>query len=270
VFQSYSGTNLFNKIVDYSYSPTANASEYYTYEMFGSEQETNILAAASFALREHPAGLSGHNFYFHTHIPPDKKGAFMEDGVVYLDQRCKDAKTGTTHELGHLVQYLRNGSQGSFVNYEDIGEDNNCESTDTGHEIDSREWQTAAATEGNAHFYVAATWNDETESDCEFRGVDCQGGNTFQVDWLDQCPTPLGNRGNELDWLRFWWDLYQDQNLNLSVSTIYSIWDEANPHNWTAPYVYKRLRDAAANNGVSNSSWDTWGAYNGVDHGIWP
>ena len=265
VFQSYSGENLYPKTVDASYTPTANATELYTWELIGEEHPANILAAASFALREHPAGLSRHNFFFYAHTLNDV-GAYTDlDGTVYLDQTCKDNKTGSTHELGHVVQYLRNGSQTAVANYDDMGY-LNCTSIDHPHLINSREWQTAAATEGNAHFYAAITWNDNTESDCEYRYDDCQGGADYQVDWLDQCEGSLTNKGNEFDRLRFWWDLHRSSSV--SVQTIYTIWDEANPHNWTAPYVYKRLRDAAAANGITNTVWDNWGSDNGVDHGI--
>ncbi|NLH50379.1 MAG: hypothetical protein GX444_17500 [Myxococcales bacterium] len=270
VFQSYSGENLHQQTVDWEYAPTVGTTKLYTYEIINQEHETNVLAAASFALSEHPAGLSGKNFYLHTQIPPDENGAYMaSDGTIFLDQTCKDAKTGTTHELGHLVGLRRNGNQGGYKNYGDTGDDN-CTSLATDHRLNSREWQSAAVNEGLAHFYTTVTWNDGTENDCEFRDKDCQGGSDYQVDWLNQCNPPLGSRGNEFDWLRFWWDLHH--SASISVQTIFSIWNDANPDTWSGLeyYVYKYLRNAAAANGITNAVWDYWGGINGVDHGIWP
>jgi hypothetical protein len=272
VYTGSSGSTLHQQTVDWDYDPPlVPGTAFYVYEIINQEHETNVLAAASFAVREHPAGISSNNFYFHTHTPGDV-GAYFDGvlGRVYLDQIAKDAKTGTTHELGHYIGWKRDSNQAAECDYGDTGEgDPDCDSTSTGHYIDSREWQTAAAYEGLAHFYAAATWNDESESDCEFRGEDCEGGTTgHQVDWLDQCDGNLTNKGNELDWLRFWWDLHTD--LDASVADIFLIWGDANPHNWDSSQVFARLRQHAPSHGISTGNFEAWGATNGNNHGVWP
>jgi hypothetical protein len=267
VYTGWQGTTHHQQTVDTAYHPTANATEYYLYEIINAEHETNVLAAASYAVAKNPAGISNRDdFVFHNHTEDDEHvGAHTHsDGIVVLDPYAKNRKTGTTHELGHVVGYMRNGNQLGFGNYSDVG-GGQCTSTDEGHEAYSREWQTAAAVEGIAHFYAALTWNDDTDDDCEYRGSDCVHDGYLPIDWLSHCPTPRDNRGNEWDWLRFWWDLHTLEGV--SVTDIFDIWNGANPEDWTAPCVYSRLGNAAVFQGISTETWDYWGDWHGVNHG---
>jgi hypothetical protein len=99
----------------------------------------------------------------------------------------------------------------------------------------------------------------------------CGGGLTILVDRLSHCngePKDLQNKGNEFDWLRFWWDLHTD--LDASVADIFLIWADANPHNWDSSQVFARLRQHAPSHGISTGNFEAWGATNGNNHGVWP
>ena len=85
----------------------------------------------------------------------------------------------------------------------------------------------------------------------------------------DWCTGTLTNRGTEWDWLRFLWDL--DTDAGVSTTTIFDIYDSANPNSWNATgdgtgsaYPATRLRDAANTAGVL-TEWDAWDSYNGVE-----
>jgi hypothetical protein len=54
-----------------------------------------------------------------------------------------------------------------------------------------------------------------------------------------------------------------------SVTDIFDTWNGANHDDWTSPYVYSRLRNAAVFQGISNETWDYWGDWHGVNHGDW-
>lgn len=227
----------------------------------------NILAAASYALRRRPAGLSNHNFYFYALDCPSG-GSCHSDGYIYLDMpdanRGRNSKQTITHEMGHLIGWKKDGDQSpSGHSYADIG-CITCTSANDDHLIDSREWQRDAAKEGIAHFYGATAWNNKAENDCQWRGFDC----AYHHDFLHiVCLGTDEDRGVEGDWLTFWWDVHR--TFPLSVADIFDIWGAAAPHDWVDSSVYKRLREAADDFGLDLDYWDDWGRYNGVDEGTW-
>ncbi|MDP8222791.1 MAG: hypothetical protein P9L99_05475 [Candidatus Lernaella stagnicola] len=259
--------------VDWAFVPSFNGTAQYTYEIINNVHETNILAAASYAVDQRRAGLSEHNFYFYTQDCPSG-GSCMSNGRIFLDAPYKDglpedkgrnSKFTIIHELGHLIGWKRDGDQSAVCNYGDQGE-NNCLSIDHPHHMDSREYQTAAAVEGNAHFYAAAIWNDKYDNDCRYKDYDCESPGIL-ANKLGGCDGTHDNRGVEWDWLNFWWDMHS--KAGLSVSDIFDIWDGANPHDWVASSVYKRLRDAALDEGVYKLVWVYWAGRNGVTEGTW-
>ena len=119
------------------------------------------------------------------------------------------------------------------------------------HELISKEWQSAAIIEGWAHFYAAAVFNDAADNDCGFvyykeqafgdpgdngiglshqnvsgnTAISCENGLSHLVaedalhqlvdayDYMgDYCEGTLARRATEFDWLRFWWDFYQEES----------------------------------------------------------
>ena len=41
---------------------------------------------------------------------------------------------------------------------------------------------------------------------------------------------PLTNRGSEYDWMRYFWDMHTDQDVD--IHTLIKLDDNANPHDW--------------------------------------
>lgn len=133
--------------------------------------------------------------------------------------------------------------------------DPNCDGDpgDTvGHSQLSKEYQSAAATEGFADFYSAWLWNRKTESDCVYdrhydsdfdldgnldnqftnRWVNCEGDPflydtvpgaapfNMNRDWMESvmnnttvCNGISTNRSTQYDWLRYWWDMLTDEGI---------------------------------------------------------
>lgn len=207
------------------------------------------------------------------------------------------------HELGHAISKKADGSGSTNVDYDadlecDIGFDCCTPAYDASmHKMNSKEYQSAAAVEGIAHFYSAVAYNEDvTQTNCEMEkhyqldwdadGVEddgfsfsCEGapvsglGLSAHDYFGDKCAfVHTANRGTEYDQARMWWDLRTDEGF--SVSTIMAIWDAANPHSWNATgdgsgtgYPADRLHDAAFTVGGSSmqTDFDTWASLNGAD-----
>lgn len=191
------------------------------------------------------------------------------------------------HELGHQLAYRKNGDNGPSKSYDAAW--NNCfTDNEQKHEAVSKEYQSAAASEGFAHYYAAVSFNDTAQSDCGFayykstdwnlddnldpQWVSCEGGPMTGVDGHDYlgdwCTGTLTNRATEWDWLRFLWDLDTDEGV--TTEQIFEIWAGAYPHTWVAygdatgsGYPASRLRDAADARGLL-TAWDAWDNENGV------
>ena len=228
---------------------------------------------ASYALRRKPAGLTAEwfKFYRETCSGDGLGGACFKNGAIYIDDEesiAQNNKTGITHEMGHAVAFKSNNYQSANFSYSDQGAtgDTLCYSPPNYHLKHSREWQSAAVNEGIAHFYAASVWNMKNDPACSnndeccyYRTDNCEN----LYDWLHDCVGPYTNKGVEFDWLRFWWDVYED--MNQTVADIFKIWDEANPEDWTQSTVYSSLRTSAIQNGLSENTWDIYAFVNGVD-----
>jgi hypothetical protein len=216
-----------------------------------------------------------------------------DDGELYLDSLPN--KFQIAHEIGHFVGYARDGYNTPALDYD--APPNTCYGSYFYHTFNEKEYQSAAAVEGWAHFYAAMVWNKTTESTCWFKGVNevdwdydydkdgrrfnCELGPKEEPpdpnppgmpdnsDYLgDICDAPLDNRGTPYDWLRFWWDLTTDQDV--PFASCLDIYDWADPRNWRENDMEvwidkpsKRLRDAADDLGYLDE-WDNEDNFNGV------
>src|SRR5690606_11383649 len=93
-------------------------------------------------------------------------GSCERGGDIHLSENGADRRFVVVHELGHALEHFATGG-GSIKKYGSSTA--GCE-TDPGrsHEMNSREWQSAAIGEGWAHFYAAVAFNYIGESDCGF------------------------------------------------------------------------------------------------------
>lgn len=271
-----------------NYSPTSSTTV--TFDTSVADQ-WNIAAAAGWAMYRRAAGLSGENFDMYTETCPSGSGSCRSGNAIYLGSPA-DSKYVINHEFGHLVAYRKNGNAAASSSYAAVV--NSCFTNDTAvpsttHEANSKEYQSAAANEGYGHYYAAVAFNQTDQSDCAFAyykstdwdldafnddiWVSCEAGPIPGVDGGDYlgdwCTGTLTNRGTEWDWLRFLWDL--DTDAGASTTTIFDIYNTANPNSWNATgdstgsaYPATRLRAAANTEGVL-TEWDTWDNYNGVE-----
>lgn len=244
----------------------------------------NIAAAAGYTQYRRRGGLTGETYILYDE-ECDGGGSCNDGGEIYLSPDVGAVrKYVIAHEMGHaLAAELENGTYANFDYTASLG---GCYTVATrDHEINSKEYQSAAANEGFAHFYSAVVFNDDTETDCHVeyyktvdwdldgtvddQTTDCESGPVNGADYLgDSCIGTITNRGVEYDWLRFWWDLTTDEGVYFTDCG--HIWDRANPWSWNATgdstglnYPATRLRDAADTEGFL-TEWDAKDNFNGV------
>ncbi|MCB9670167.1 MAG: hypothetical protein H6736_17480 [Alphaproteobacteria bacterium] len=260
----------------------------------------NLLQGAmTWAILRRNAGIGSSTFRAFTTACPLVGGSCYKANfdALFTDSTSKFV---FAHELGHQIGAMRNAANGSpqstASNYE--APTAVCGPV-AGHVMDTKEYQSAAANEGFAHYYAAVSWNLTNQTDCRFgyykpvdfnhdgtsdpgSNLNCEGGPALTTppggsppapvaagDYLaDQCATPYGNRGTEYDWLRFWWDI--DTDGGLSTTDIADIWDLADPYAWrptdsgTAPLPRLEIQQAFTDAGFQQA-WTSWAPYNGVD-----
>ncbi len=273
----------------------------------------NIANAVGHAMYRHSGGLSGETFEFFDQGNPDdgKTGYDRDNDRVYIESFSSNRKYIIVHEFGHILAARANWCGSSSccaepscaANHDYYADPDNCYTVATkNHELHSKELQSSAVWEGISHFYAAVAFNETSESDCVFvyykvidwnlnedpadlqenagSPVSCESGPTIapNPDYLGSyCTGILDNRGTEYDWLRFWWDLTSKENV--SVATIYDIWDGAESDDWNATGEMScqarspdaacaddpatRLFNSAASLGYE-SEWVSWDVYNGV------
>jgi hypothetical protein len=119
------------------------------------------------------------------------------------------------------------------------------------------------------------------QTNCE--GVPDTGLESYVTakDWLEDlvnasdpagCTGTLVNRSTQYDWLRFWWDMYTDQDI--APRDLADIYDDMNPQSWDEdgstgttdddPIVRLEVSCDASHNDVV-SAWDTEKNH-GMDH----
>jgi hypothetical protein len=248
--------------------------------------------------------------------------------AVYIDPAEDEAalKYVIAHELAHELQHWAlvptpSADPQDWMYDSDYGAVSSlpeCNDNGSSHNVDSFEYQSAAITEGMAHYVAAVAFNNTNETNCRFKPNDfitwdpgqgsqnlefsCEGwddvamtGDDGGVEWyaygvpghnffdwdppdIDDDPcmdnTTTSNRGIELDWLRFFWDL--DHAEGLETADIIGGWSAAEPAGgtlvdpWNADDVgdandAPRVRLNAAFDGLGfDTEWDSKAVYNGV------
>ncbi|MCK6528166.1 hypothetical protein L6R50_11620 [Myxococcota bacterium] len=172
--------------------------------------------------------------------------------TVYISPATADYKWTIVHEMGHALSVKADQRLPFAIFYE--ADPGICADAGPGsHFIISKEFQSAAASEGFAHLYAAITFNNEGESDCRMErsySVDwdrsgppsdgpqfsCTGSPDADAPSVDEknylqdwCDGSTYVRGTEYDWLRFFWG---EIPATLDFDSLVEIWDLADPHHW--------------------------------------
>lgn len=254
----------------------------------------NTAAAAGWALHRRNGGLSGVSLdFFVDDSTPSCSQSCSSGGDVWLNSGGSDARYIIVHEMGHALGYWRDEQNPVSPDY---GADEGvCFSNALNvHEMNQKEFTSAAASEGWAHFYAAVAFNDSSDTSCGFvyykpqdynlntvvetaanTYLDCDIGptspNVADFAYMETyCDGTFENRGVELDWLRFWWDFYTETTV--TFTTCADIFDGANPKNWNDTDAGTLFDDPFFRLAVSadNEGWGTefldHAADNGVDH----
>jgi hypothetical protein len=255
------------------------------------------------------------------------------DLAVYIDPTTDDAalKSVIAHELAHELQHWALVPTPSSdpqdwmysSDYDADSDANGCNDQGSGHNFNSFEYQSAAITEGMAHYVAAVAFNNTDQADCRFipnsfvtwdpglaptgEEFSCEGwdpvleeGDDGGAEWIyydvpghnhfdwDPPTDPIGlppyvecadntttsNRGIELDWLRFFWDL--DHAEGLETSDVIGAWTAAEPAGGTLVDPWNANDDGDANDAPRvrlnagfdglgfDTEWDNKAVYNGV------
>lgn len=223
------------------------------------ERHWRILAAAAFAQYRERGGLSGRTYFIYDEACPFAGGSCSLDGSVWLDPAGSEPynrhKYGIVHELGHAMLYQTGAGQW-FVDF--LAPTGVCDAgraDDEGWREHSKEYQSAAASEGYANFYAALVFNDILDSDCRMeeiyspnwdndpatpadRAFNCTGDPdpmdqpTSATDYLGtMCDAPTLAMGTALDWQRFLWDASKGPD-SLAFVDLVDIWVGSTPSTW--------------------------------------
>lgn len=154
--------------------------------------------------------------------------------VVNIDDTTEDKfrqKFLVAHEVGHALEESYQFDTFGTTTYL-YGDDDPpaggaaCDSAGEQHALTSLERTSAAIMEGFAHFLASDAYNDHNDSTGRFtyykdalgfpRDIALEGEPAFNMaePWKSNrfaqrvCAPAAGNKGTELDWLRFFWDLH--------------------------------------------------------------
>lgn len=258
-----------------SWTPVAGVTNI---ETVNAHRAWNMTAAMSWALYRRNYGVSGETFIAHTDdVSPcsANAAACQSGGEMWFDNTSSliGYRYVMVHELGHLLAYKFDGHNSSNKDYGAAAP--TCTEFGggtSGHAMSTKEHTSAAAVEGFGHYYAAVAFNNTSESDCAFMynktqdfdrtdaaasdfsppdSISCEGSPVWNLalvdarDYVgDMCTGTLTHRGNELDFLRFFWDLETDEGL--SFSQVAELVDRADPRSWNAIGV----------NGDPDNVWD--------------
>ncbi len=267
---------LYGVVLDSALVPTGGTVSYVT----PVRPHWNVAAVWGWALWKNPAGLVGEVL---TGVVNAAPSGYIGGGAAYLSQADgrvhynddlnewpTDDKYIIAHELGHLIAFAKTNGAGWVKSY-DADPEGCFTNPDRDHEANSKEHQSAAITEGIAHYYAAIAFNDRGDADCWFRyyktidynydpadGIDFEDSYlagwqaqpnpsvSCQDHWEDtlhtacwargvaQSLTPTARgRGIEWDWLQFFWDLDQ---AGFDPAEVFQVFADANPHDWAAEW----------------------------------
>lgn len=245
----------------------------YAYDI-GPSNSVNVIYAASFALQRRAVGASGETFVFIMDECPAAAGTSCyshSSEQIYIVSGQAVKKFIVLHELGHNLADVATGFA-HWVN-DDSADVDRCTSayTNSGHKMNSKEYNSIAITEGIAHFYAAIVTNYDTSqtSDCDMEkhynpdwdangitngaedtpifscdvgftagGFTVVGNNYIHRQdsalYTDVCVSTgqSNNRATEYDWLRHFWTLRTYQQF--SGAEIFEIFAAASPDTWEA------------------------------------
>lgn len=251
VFNNQDDRALWSSLALNDWSPTASGDV--AIQTANQHDAWNVLAAASHAMWRRNGAMTNKTYDFHTEYDldganadpcGDGDGSCHRYGDVHLSSVGVNKRFIIVHEMGHALGYFAAGAASAPTEY-DLDPDNcfSGEPTGDSHEMNSKEWQSAAIVEGWAHFYAAVAFNVTTELDCGFvyyksqdydvdslvesptgHTFSCEAGPSFSCpgcvdakDYLgDMCDAPRADRATEMDWLRFWWDFLSEESATVS------------------------------------------------------
>jgi len=229
-------------------------------------RESSALAAATQAIFQNRAGLSGKTFKIHTGANDNYHSTY--DGKIRLTVDGSRRKFTTVHEMGHSLLFRKLDS--NFGPYDASHQTAAPCHTSPGfsHAMTSKEFAIAAFHEGFANFYAVQTWNNHNEQHAVYARLgqvfDAEGGGI----WMRyNCAGPYPGFGNEWDWMRFFWDFHTNPSpAGAPFDDIVGIIALAPPLSETN--VYSRLVSAAGNfnNGVWSYAFIYQADMNGINY----
>ena len=280
---------------DSAYRPSAGTTETIVTPNYA---QWRIAAAAGYSQYRRRAGLNGKTYILYDEAYQGQTGVPAIHNRIYIGPTATDRKFVIVHEMGHSLARFKNGGAQPVTNY--ASSEGDCESEgDWG--MNSKEYQSAAATEGFAEFYAAVIWNNDSQTNCWFYSanetdwdldgeedgnvLNCEFGPVDGIsppitlsptvdgtDYLgDMCDGSLDNRATAYDWLRFWWDYTTNYDTYFTDCAV--IWNLADPNTWTGgancvglTCPYDRLYGAAlVHSGSSGSDFEDCAELNGTE-----
>ena len=265
---SASNPTNFGWTADSSFNPSPKARESTTFtwptDPGGNytKKVSNVIAAASFSLYRRWGGLKGKTFVAYREPCNADGGSCLKADpngglAIFLSHKGGTKnKFQISHEIGHLLaakanQNGRTKTSGYGLDHRTNSKASECAdgSRSYSHHFYSEEYASSAANEGLAHFYAAAIWNWPKKKDCSWYSyydgstLSCEDGTKYLINTCHKGKKPKLHSGNELDWMRFWWDVHSD--CDIGFASIMEIWDRSNPHKWRDGKVYRKLKRAA-------------------------
>jgi hypothetical protein len=200
---------------------------------------------------------------------------------VSLNFNDDEKKWDVSHEVGHWVEFNEVVTHTAMAYNNGLAGPPPLCANGAGHTTTSREWSSAAQTEGFASFWAASAFNDETQTSCRtfFSGgsVDCEGSATHATAYMEtQCNdgSSQAGHGNETDWQKLFWDLVKPlagttqatmrQVLDFAIAA-----DAPSGTNWSTSNHYTLFNtasNAASTPDHVETRWDTFSVSNGIDH----
>lgn len=235
----------------------------------------NTLAAATEVAYQADVGL-GYTFTLNDDPPCNGVACYRYgDERIYLDidEGAPYEKFVVAHEMGHALMHTWRGEvPASDCSMGHPG--STCGSPVGGHTLTSIEMSGCAMTEGFADFVAAATWNDRADADCFATfphngptAFNCELGGQFPVKYMEaECSLfDLAGRGVELDWMRAFWDYYQDPLPGPRPSFDELLEFIAVAPTWNNFAAWPALNTASVTMSTE-SRWTQAAVRNGIDH----
>lgn len=263
------------RLVDYV---GGSGTKYYN---FAPGSLTNLVAVPTFTLARF-GGVTGETFTVNEACYPDGDQCCncAAGGEIWISSTQR--KFLIAHEMGHRILSMRAGSYNNDVTL-GVSDVHPCYS-DSGHAIDSLEYQSGAAMEGWAHFVAVRAFNNHLEGDNPGAVLQYWRGSGFTVD-VEQGPTGGVTKyfesmcggtqvnmatgfGVELDWLRAWWDYHTNPSPGSPTSQSQIMDEIAEGSGWNRTNIYQSLVDGieALSGTDQRDRWTAIAAGNGIDH----